>query len=54
LITKGIAGLRSNDDRDCGTADADYVVGEATPAYPWDVGLESFKRHVLFIKEDSP
>jgi hypothetical protein len=30
------------------------VVGEAAPAYPKDVGLESFKRHVLFVKEDSP
>jgi len=36
------------------TPDADYVVGEAAPAYPEDVGLRSFKRRVLFVKEESP
>ncbi len=32
--------------------DYDYVVGEAAPTYDPSLGLNSFKRHILFLKQD--
>lgn len=34
------------------TAALDYIVGDATAAYPADLGLERFQRHLLFVKPD--
>ena len=34
------------------TATLDYIVGDATEAYPADLGLERFQRHLLFLKPD--
>lgn len=34
------------------TAALDYIVGDATAAYPADLGLERFQRHLLFLKPD--
>jgi acetyl esterase len=36
------------------TPQADYVVGEAAPAYPEECGLTQFTRHLLFVKGTSP
>jgi hypothetical protein len=33
---------------------ADYVIGEAAPAYEADCKLLEFKRHLLFVKGDKP
>jgi len=30
----------------------DYIVGDAAAAYPADLGLERFQRHLLFVKPD--
>jgi len=34
------------------TATLDHMVGDATDAYPADLGLERFQRHLLFLKPD--
>jgi hypothetical protein len=34
------------------TPELDHVVGEAKEAYPDDLGIESFRRHLLFLKPD--
>jgi acetyl esterase len=36
------------------TPEADYVVGEAAPAYYDEVGLTQFTRHLLFVKGGHP
>lgn len=36
------------------SAEADYVVGEAAPAYEPECGLIEYRRHLLFVKNDSP
>ena len=28
----------------------DYIVGEGAPAYPYEKGLQKFKRHLIFLK----
>ncbi len=33
---------------------ADYIVGEAAPAYYDEVGLTQFTRHLLFVKGPKP
>lgn len=33
---------------------ADYFLGEAAPAYAWDANLKAFRRHLVFIKGESP
>jgi len=34
------------------TSTLDQIVGEAREAYPDDLGIESFRRHLLFLKPD--
>jgi hypothetical protein len=34
------------------TATLDHVIGDAAEAYPADLGLERFQRHLLFLKPD--
>jgi hypothetical protein len=36
------------------SAPADYVVGEAAPAYQPGCGLTSFRRHIVFVKAAKP
>jgi len=38
--------------RTTSTANLDHIVGDATDAYPADLGLERFQRHLLFVKPD--
>lgn len=34
------------------TATLDHIIGDATEAYPADLGIECFHRHLLFLKPD--
>jgi len=34
--------------------EADYVIGEAGPAYPAESGVSSYARHLLFVKAEHP